>query len=363
MPQIIHVITDKNAGGAGLLLLQLLRHIDREKYPSAVLLPAGSALIPLLAREKIPILPVSGAEEASLSFSDVPFFLRFFRAHPCDILQTHGCFSARVAGKAAGIPVLLNTLHCDVRQRRDRLFTPLYRTFTTLTVAVSRNAEEGLFLRGIPQKEITRIENGFCPISPPDEAERSMARARLGVPPGCLAVGLAARFVPVKGHRSLLYATKKAVDSGANIHLFLTGEGEEKEGTAILAGTLGLTGRVHFPGFLADMTAFYHAMDIHLSCSLGSETASLSLAEGMSAALPTIASSCAGNRQRVGTGGMLYPPGDAAALARCLLRMTNPDVRADYACRARFRAAQLPTGAGMARSYEALYHALCPDAP
>lgn len=337
------------------MLLHLLRHLDREKYPSRVLLPEDSTLLPLLLQEGIPVFPISEAKETSLSFSAIPSFRRFFQENDCAVLQTHGCLSARAAARTAGVPILLNTLHCDVRRKRDRFFTPLYRAFTTLTVAVSPNAKEGLLQRGIPEKETALIENGFCPIGRPDAAQRQAARQAFGIKENWLAVGLAARFAPVKGHESLLYATKKAVKAGLAIHLFLAGEGEEQGRIASLGASLGIAERMHFTGFLTDMTPFYHAMDVHLSCSLDSETASLSLAEGMSAALPTVAAACPGNKNRVGQGGMLYPPGDSDALAACLLRMGQKEVRAFYALRAQKRAETLPTDQDMAKAYEGLY--------
>jgi glycosyltransferase involved in cell wall biosynthesis len=127
-----------------------------------------------------------------------------------------------------------------------------------------------------------------------------------------------------------------------------------------LSAALGVAKRVRFLGFREDVRCFYHALDAHLSCSLGSETSSLALAEGMSAGCPTVASDTEGNRARVGRGGLLFPAGDDAALAACIRALT-PDGRARLSRRALARARELPTWESVSRAYDALFASFLRD--
>ena len=44
--KVLHVLTDKNIGGAGRWLLYYLKYHDREQFDVRVVLPLGSQLIP-----------------------------------------------------------------------------------------------------------------------------------------------------------------------------------------------------------------------------------------------------------------------------------------------------------------------------
>lgn len=54
--RVVHIISDTNIGGAGVLLCNLLRHTDRTRYDPFVILPMGSALIPRLDALDVPHL-------------------------------------------------------------------------------------------------------------------------------------------------------------------------------------------------------------------------------------------------------------------------------------------------------------------
>jgi hypothetical protein len=57
--KVLHVISDENIGGAGILLLNLLEHFDPSRIESRVALPRGSALIPRLEALGIACIPLA----------------------------------------------------------------------------------------------------------------------------------------------------------------------------------------------------------------------------------------------------------------------------------------------------------------
>ena len=333
------------------MLSSLLSHAKSRFFSYRVLLPKGSELAPYLRDRGIGVTELNGVEDTSFSFSSFLSFYRYLKESPCDVLVSHASLSARAAGRALGVPLLLAVKHCAVGGFR---FPRLYRALTHHTLAVSENARAHLLSLGIPEREITVIENGAPPIRVPSEKERQRARVLLGVPQGDVAVGLSGRLARVKGHETAIYALKEALAELPSLSLWFLGEGEERERLSSLAAALDIEERVHFLGFFSDTLPFYHAVDAHISCSYESETASLSLAEGMCAASATFASDIEGNRARVGAGGMLFPAGDAHALASLFLSLADSEAVARYRAIALSRARALPTERESAEKAEAL---------
>lgn len=358
MPLIYHIITDKNIGGAGLFLLHLLEHTDKKAFPSLVLLPQDSALIPLFCRSSIPFFPLHEAKEASFSFSDFCALSSFLHRHPCELLHAHSSLSAKLAARLSLSVPIVATRHCDTPFPAFPFSRLLYRFSTDITVCPSENGVSRLRQAGIPEESLFFIPNGFCPQTPPTPQEKKQARERLSIPENALAVGLCGRLSPIKGQRTLLLAAKRVLAKDKRFLFLLLGDGEEREELLALAEALGILPFVCFLGFAEDTRPFYQALDIHLSASLGDETASLSLAEGMSAGLPTVASDCPGNIERVKEGGVFFPRGDDAALAERLLLFRNDEKRSLFSQKARERAAHLPTFKDTASAYAALYQGL-----
>ena len=333
-----------------MLLSELLPALSPYGFSSAVVLPRSSKLAPVLEKANITLL-FAGKADNAFSVSDILSYLGLFHKKPPDLVVSHGSLSAKLAAKLLSHPCV-SVKHCDLPVRHPRL----YRALTDATVATSlpcarHLTEEGIF-------PVACIENGFSPVGAPTEAERETARAALSIPSGAIAIGLCARLAPVKGHETAIRALSLLGEEGRPLRLLFLGDGEERERLRALSRALGVTGQVHFLGFSAETKGFYHALDAHLSCSLASETSSLSLAEGMSAALPTVASDTEGNRARVSGGGLLYPVGDASALAECFRLLLRRRERERLRSAAIYRAAELPSFTETARAYAAVFAAL-----
>lgn len=356
MPDIFHVITDQGVGGAGIFLSHLLADQADQETGSLVLLPTGSLLLSRLQGTGIPTvgLPLSG--EHSFSPQALRAFRIFFRGRRPGLLVTHASLAARIAAKEIGIPTVA-VRHCDTPVRL--LGVPLYNAVTDATVATSRPLAIRLRQAGV--KNVFSIENGVPRIGAATEKERRACRSRYGIPDEVIAVGLVGRLVPLKGHALALRALALLGEDKKKYLLCFLGEGAEEARLWRLAKKWGVADRVRFYGYTADVRSFYHALDAHVSCSEGSETSSLSLAEGLSAALPSFASDTDGNRERIGDGGRLFPVGDASALARLLCSLQNGDERARLCAMARARSASLPDWKVTRSEYAALFRSFCEE--
>lgn len=355
MPLVYHIITDTNVGGGGRVLSSLLSHTKNRFFSYRVLLPSGSRLSPYLRERGISVTELNGVEDTSFSFSSFLSFYRYLKRFPCDVLVSHASLSARIAGRALGVPLLLAVKHCAAERCP---FPRIYRLFTHHTVAVSENARALLLSGGIPEGEISVIENGIAPFPSPSPSERRQARGRLGIAEGEIAVGLSGRLSPIKGHETAIRALHRVYHTLPSLSLYFLGEGKEKERLSALAADLGVEKRVHFLGFWDKPLMFYRALDAHISCSLGSETASLALGEGMRAGCATFATDIDGNRARVGSGGLFFPPGDEGALASLFLSLGDKKERERLRALALSRGGELPTEKKSAERFEELLFSL-----
>jgi glycosyltransferase involved in cell wall biosynthesis len=96
-----------------------------------------------------------------------------------------------------------------------------------------------------------------------------------------------------------------------------------------LSADLGLGGAVHFAGYQAQPQSYLAAMDVFALTS-DSEGMPLVVLEAWAAGVPVIASAVGGVPKLIDPGrtGLLFPPGDEAALAEALVRLlTDPPAR------------------------------------
>jgi glycosyltransferase involved in cell wall biosynthesis len=166
--------------------------------------------------------------------------------------------------------------------------------------------------------------------SPPLESHRRPAEC-------ALAVGMVGRLAPWKGQDVFLRAFAEAFPTGSQraiiVGASLFGETEAQYADSLhrLAVDLGIAERVEFRGHRDDVAQELRAMDILVHASTIPEPFGQVLIEGMSARLPVVATQGGGPEEIItpGVDGLLYPRGNAAALAEILVELdTKPQLRA-----------------------------------
>lgn len=364
--RVLHVISDSNIGGAGVLLVNLLRHFDREKVESVVALPRGSRLRRRVLETKTRVVELNYPCDR-VSAASVWELLGVIRAVRPDLIHTSAALSARLAGKLSGKKVLY-TRHCTFPVEKRPLFTRLARNFWNNAlcdgaVATARAAITDLRKTGIPRKKIAVIPNGCEPVREVLPGELELFRAKYGISEDDFCVGICARLEPCKGHDVFLRAAKIAVLSMPQIafRFLIVGEGSRRVELEDLAKRLEISDRVVFCGFLTDPAPFYRILQIHVNCSVGTETSSLAVSEGFSAGVPTVLSDYGGNRAMLGASGagICVPKGNPAALAEAICQLAGDGaLRAQTAQKARERYEQNYTAASMAKRLTAVYEKL-----
>jgi glycosyltransferase involved in cell wall biosynthesis len=172
---------------------------------------------------------------------------------------------------------------------------------------------------------------------------------------------MVARLEACKGHKTLLEAAKILKGSGEQYRFLLVGEGSCRKDIERYAKKLGVSDWVLFCGFAEDVAPFYHVMDLNVNCSVGTETSSLALSEGMSVGIPAVASNYGGNPYMIrdGENGFLFPCGDAQALADRIREIRrDPRLYRKLSRGAKARFCRELNAERMTRNIEELYEAL-----
>ena len=331
MIRVVEVISDTNIGGAGRLLLNRMKCSDREKINYTVILPKGSMLTPRLKQIGVGIVEIDGCYDRSFDIKGFFSLYKAIKKISPDLVNSHACISARIAGKMAGVDVNIYTRHCDFSVKGAFSMPLIRKAFDILSdlitdgiIAVSYSAKKNLLLLGAKEKSIKVIINGADCVSTLGSEEKKKIKAELNIPANATVVSIFARLEPYKDHKTLLRAAK-LLKNDKNIYFLIVGNGTLEAELKKYAERLGLDCRVKLLGFVEDVSKIMNITDINVNCSTGTETSSLSLSEGMSIGIPAIASDYLGNKYMVknGVNGLIFPRGDYKRLAKCIIDLTR----------------------------------------
>lgn len=153
----------------------------------------------------------------------------------------------------------------------------------------------------------------------PDPARGAALRAEYGIGADAFVMLYAAEFSPRKSQTVLIRAMKRLPDRAV---LVLPGSGALLEQCRALAESIGVAGRILFPGQVEAIENWYAAADAAVSASR-SEGLPFNIMEAMCSGLPVIASDVKGNGDLIADGktGLLYPYGDEGAFAAAAGRL------------------------------------------
>lgn len=149
----------------------------------------------------------------------------------------------------------------------------------------------------------------------------------------------AGRLAAEKGVETAIHALAELVQQGRNrVVLNLAGSGQAayQQQLRALSARLGLEDALSFLGRvpLEEMPALMRAHDVLLVPSIWPEPFARVVLEGMISGMVVVATPAGGSAEivRDGENGLLFPPGDSHALARCIVRLAeDPGLRRQLA--------------------------------
>lgn len=367
MLRVMNILTDTNIGGAGRLLVNYLHNFDREKFTVCVVLPRDSALKPCVLGEGWEVLETEYGADKSLDLSAVGEIKRLIREWKPDIVHTHSSFSGKLAAYLCRVPCRFYTRHCTFPQPYYLTHFPMKQingmineTLATDIIAVAKAAADDLTATGIHENRIRVIINGVEPVRVIGEDEKKALRSSLGIAEGAFVCGISARLEEYKGHFYLLESAREVLREHPNTYFLIIGSGSCEEKLRRTAKEYGIDGNVIFTGFVDDVAPYYNIMELNLNCSVGTETSSLALSEGMSVGVPAIATTYGGNPYMVtdGVNGFLVPERDPHAMAeKIALVVSDAGLRAALSRGARDQYEKKFTASAMTRQLEKCYEA------
>jgi glycosyltransferase involved in cell wall biosynthesis len=198
----------------------------------------------------------------------------------------------------------------------------------TSYIAISETTASKLRRHGVDADRIVVVPCGFDP----GTATRVRSEAATDpAPPGGRTIAVVSRLVPYKRVDVVVEAVGRLARSHPDVVLHVVGQGPERAALEARGSALGVGDRIVFHGFVgshadvlrrvAAATVFVHASEV--------EGFGIVVVEAMALGVPYVVSDIPVFREVTGNGvgGLLFPPGDAGALADALAQVLDDPAR------------------------------------
>lgn len=366
--RIVFCITELDPGGAERALVELVERIDRRQFDPKVYClgprPAGNAgsLAQRIEQAGAPLVTFGASRAWHL-----PGLLRNLRrgleVDRPQIVQSflfHANFAASLAARRARVPHVLTGIRVAERGRPWHLKLARWADpGVERHVCVSESVREFSQVEGrLPAEKLIVIPNGV-------DAERFAAAApdsltALGLPLGRRAIVCVGRLEAQKNLPWLFELLPGIFQALPEHDLVLLGDGPDRGPLQRLAARLGVSERLHFAGYRADVAEILAASDLLVLPSRWEGMPNVVL-EAMAAGKPVVATDVEGVSEALGPAAaqqvVRAGHGEAfAAKVRGLLKQPQLAMELGRANQARVR--QHFTWQATVAAYESLYLSL-----
>ncbi|NLE37550.1 MAG: glycosyltransferase [Pirellulaceae bacterium] len=357
-------ITELDVGGAERCLVELATRLDRRRFEPVVYAlarpPEGDrSCLSALEAAGIDVHFLGLRRKYQFPIAVARLARRFKRQRP-DVVQSflhHAGIVSRLAARWAGVPVVVSGIR--VAERRERWPLWLDRTTTGMVdrhVCVSRAvARFSIVEGGLPEASLVVIPNGI-----------DLQRYQNAVPADLRDVGIVSerrlvtyigRLDAQKGLEWLLRGARSWLADAPDCDLALVGQGPQRSALERLAAEEGISDRVQFLGFRADVPALLARSSLLVLPSRWEGMPNVVL-EAMAAGLPVVATDVEGVAELLGddADGQVVPFGDTAAFAAAVTRiLSDRDLADRLGRRNRSRAAEYFQIDDMVERYQTLW--------
>lgn len=331
--RVLFVIDELDIGGTEQQILELARHIDRDRFEPHVCCFRYGRKAKEIAAFGVPV-----HHEPKRLKADPGLILRLaslMRRERFDIVQTYLWTAntwARLAARLAGIPIVVaSERNVDIwEESYKRVIGRWLARSTDRIIANSEAVRQYLLGRGglDPEKVVTiyngvNFERFHAPCDP------QVRRNELGLPEDAVLAGVVARVEPAKDHATLLKAMSLIRERVPKLHLVVVGGGSEEENLRRMTRDLKIGDRVHFTGFRTDSAEWLQSVDFSVLSSV-KEGLSNSVIESMAAGRAIAATEVGGNGEVIvrEETGLLVPARDTTSLANAIARLAeSPELR------------------------------------
>jgi glycosyltransferase involved in cell wall biosynthesis len=298
--RICHTVRHLGYGGIEVWLLQVLRHLDSEKFQIDILV--HDEVPGPLEQEAVRL----GARILRCPYSTNPWtysrhFLRVLREHgPYDVVHSNfplGGIHLLLANRA-GVKGRVTHCHTDEPRRvTKKSFLRKYQSALS-THWIKRHANLGLFCSRQAARNLIgpdwdldpRWQESPCGFDLQpffSDFDPGAVRAEFGIPENALVIGHVGRFMEVKNHEFLVQVAAEVNKRRPEMRLLLVGDGKLRPAVERQVSQLGLNDQVVFAGQRPDVARLLQAMDVFLFPSIW-EGLGLAPIEAQLAGLPCV---------------------------------------------------------------------------
>lgn len=243
--------------------------------------------------------------------------------------HTHGLVAAGL--RAAPAVTTFHAAHPPFTREPFRTASQLVGRLPRRTIAISEHLSRFVVDHGLADPARVRvihygIESDGWQLG---NTERAAARRRFGLEPEDVAVGVASRLVPEKGHADLIDAMAEACRRDTRLRLLIAGEGPLRDELEARAGAVLDPRRFRFLGFTPDIRLFLNALDVFAFPTTPDfgEGFGMAALEASAAGRPVVGTAVGPIPEVVADGesGLIVPPRSPAGLAAALVALAEDE--------------------------------------
>ena len=311
--KIIHIANRVRNCGNGIANAMVDLACEQAKAGHEVyIISGGGEFEPFLAEHNVTHIKIDQTRSPLIIIKALREIRRHLKRIRPDVVHAHvmtGLLLMKFLGFFDNY-ILIATLHNEFQK------SAILMKYADRIIAVSAQVKEAMIKRGVPPHKIYTVRNGVT----------GSAREKMTVSDSAAPVGLRRRSVTTvaglykrKGIDILIKAFEIAARDFSDIHLYIVGDGPERDEFVALAQASPVADRIHFEGFQKNTRDYLAETDIFVLASRH-ESFGLAGAEARAAGCAVIGSDIGGIPEVLngGAAGTLFPPQDYKALAAAI---------------------------------------------
>lgn len=359
---VMEIVHSLEIGGMERVVLNLVKHLDRERFrPLVVCIACLGDFAPLASELGVPVICLDKPPGVSLK---APINLAgLIKSENVRILHLHNSgplFTGTLAGLLARAPVRVYTDHARKfpDRRRVMMTEAILLKLIDRVVAVSEETRKNLikYLHASPDK-VTVVPNGVSRPQPVSQQERAALRAKFRIPENAPLVSTVARLEPQKAIDRLIEAAVLVRRRVPDAHFLVAGGGSMFDELTAKVRVVQLENNFHLAGWRSDVAAVLATGDLFVLSS-DWEGLPMTILEALALERPVVCPDVGDVGRAVidGHNGRLTPPGDIPALAEAIGDLLlNPDAAREMGRRGSELFGDQFGAARMTRNYEKIF--------
>lgn len=299
--KIMIINLGKQFGGVEKYVLNIIKHINKEKYDIHVCIRKDSLMrksLEELSTKNINILEVKASK--STLFKDIIYIKKYIRENNISIVHNNGITSSIIGtlcGKLIKKVKILTTVHGFSKFDRidsnylirfifDKAENMVFK-YNDSYIAVSKGIKSYLIKKGLNEDKIEVIYHGI------DMEFNTDTKTEISKKGETITIGSVGRLELVKGYEHLIKAISYLRKENYDVDCILIGDGTQLERLKNLSEELEISNRVNFLGFKDNIIDLFDEIDIYVQPSI-QEAFGISIIEAMNRGKFVVASNVGG---------------------------------------------------------------------